>query len=105
MPAALAWLFIVSACSVWFNQTNSFGTLAGNIGDLTAVALNLSNYHFVNCYLGGHASPSCGNNGIYWSISLEEQFYFVFLLLVFMKKSWIALLNVDPKVTGYSESV
>ncbi|EHP41910.1 acyltransferase [Cupriavidus basilensis OR16] len=91
MPAALTWVGAVAVGSVWFNETGALGTLTGNLGDAVSILLNVSNIHFVNCILSGNASPWCGNNGIYWSISLEEQFYLLFPLLVLVRRRWVAI--------------
>jgi peptidoglycan/LPS O-acetylase OafA/YrhL len=91
-PSALLWLLIVCILSVTFNQTGIFTTLKANLLDLVSVATFVSNIHFVSCYTGAAVGKVCGNNGIYWSVSLEEQFYFIFPFLFFLKLRWVGWL-------------
>jgi peptidoglycan/LPS O-acetylase OafA/YrhL len=91
IPASWLWLAITIALSVAFNRSGIFGTTLGNIGDFLSVALNVANFHFTQCE-ANHALVWCGWNGVYWSISLEEQFYLIFPLLIFLPKRWLAIL-------------
>lgn len=97
MPAAVVWLLIVCGCSLWFNTTGIFGTLENNFTDLASVTFNLSNLHFADCISTGNPK-GCGHNGIYWSVSLEEQFYFAFPLLVLLRKRLIVVLALGVTV-------
>lgn len=92
-PSAMLWLMIVSVLSVTFNQTGIFGSLKANIFDGLSVAMFISNIHFASCYASTLGNKLCGSNGIYWSISLEEQFYFLFPFLFFLKLRWILWLG------------
>ncbi|MFL1551739.1 acyltransferase family protein [Pseudomonas sp. D47] len=89
MPSAMLWILIVCALSVTFNQTGIFTTLKANIFDGLSVAMFMSNIHFASCYLSTLGNKVCGSNGIYWSISLEEQFYFIFPFLFLLRLRWI----------------
>lgn len=93
LPSAMLWLFIVTVLSVTFNHTGIFGSLKANILDWLSVSTFVSNIHFVSCYTGAAAGKICGNNGIYWSVSLEEQFYFLFPFLFFLRLRWIGWLS------------
>lgn len=89
IPSAWAWLLVVAACSVYFNKSGIFVTLKANLFDALAVMLSLANFHFANCIAHTLGDRVCGNNGIYWSVSLEEQFYLLFPLLFFLRLRWI----------------
>ncbi|WP_448652501.1 acyltransferase family protein [Pseudomonas fluorescens] len=89
MPSAMLWILIICALSVTFNQTGIFTTLKANIFDGLSVAMFMSNIHFASCYLSTLGNKVCGSNGIYWSISLEEQFYFIFPFLFLLRLRWV----------------
>lgn len=89
MPSAMLWILIVCLLSITFNQTGIFTTLKANIFDGLSIAMFMSNIHFASCYLSTLGNKVCGSNGIYWSISLEEQFYFIFPFLFFLRLRWI----------------
>ncbi|WP_445177798.1 acyltransferase family protein [Pseudomonas sp. McL0111] len=71
LPTAWLWILIPLVFSIVFNQSNAFGSWFDNVRSFTAVATfsgNLANQY--NSLLG--PSPQ------YWSLALEEQFYFIF---------------------------
>lgn len=77
LPSAWLWILIPLVFSVAFNQSNAFGSWFDNIRSFTAVATfsaNLAKHYDLIA-----TSPQ------YWSLALEEQFYFVFpLFLLFV---------------------
>jgi len=82
IPSAWLWLLVVLLCTVVANRSLAFGYFWGNLADTIASVLYFQNFHFASCLaeIGLHV---CGNNGIYWSLSLEEQFY-LFCPLIFL---------------------
>lgn len=78
LPTAWLWILIPLVLSLVFNQSGVFGSWFDNLRSFTAVATfsgNLANQYGV----------LLGPNSVYWSLALEEQFYFVlpfFLLCV-----------------------
>ncbi|MCJ1879060.1 acyltransferase family protein [Pseudomonas nitroreducens] len=89
LPTAWLWVLIPLLLSLVFNQSGVFGSWFDNLRSFTAVATfsgNLANQY--NALLGPQA--------VYWSLALEEQFYFVlpfFLLCVtgFRWRVWVLL--------------
>jgi peptidoglycan/LPS O-acetylase OafA/YrhL len=92
-PTSWLWLLVVIALSDGFNTTWIFTTPAANIGDLWSVILNISNFHFSACLVDVTKS-TCGYNGQYWSLSLEEQFYLLFPALILIRRRWFIVLSV-----------
>ncbi|MFV3367052.1 acyltransferase family protein [Pseudomonas sp. NY15435] len=78
LPTAWLWILIPLALSVLFNRSGAFGSWFENLRSFAAVATFTGN--LANQYNG-----MLGPNAVYWSLALEEQFYFVlpfFLLCV-----------------------
>lgn len=77
IPAAWLWLFVMVVCSVIFNESGIFTTLKDNLNTVPPIVFYYAN--FVSLDFG--MIP----NTVYWSLSTEEQFYFLFpvFLIVF----------------------
>ncbi|WP_166216960.1 acyltransferase family protein [Pseudomonas atagonensis] len=95
LPTAWLWVLIPLVFSIVFNQSNAFQSWFDNLRSFTAVATfsgNLANQYGV----------LLGPNSVYWSLALEEQFYFIFplFLLLITSTRWrvivlIALIAVQ----------
>jgi len=73
LPTAWLWLTIIIVLSIVWNSGGSFKSVAGNIIDACAAILHVENIHKWHC---SHSVPDiCGVADVYWSLSLEEQFY------------------------------
>jgi peptidoglycan/LPS O-acetylase OafA/YrhL len=83
-PAAALWLLIPLLCAKFFNVTGGFGHLRANLPGSGAALLQMENFYFIVCKDQPTALLQCGKADIYWSLSLEEQFYLVFPFLLFL---------------------
>jgi peptidoglycan/LPS O-acetylase OafA/YrhL len=89
LPTAWLWVLIPLAFSIFFNQSNAFQSWFDNLRSFAAVATFTGN-------LANQYGVLLGPNSVYWSLALEEQFYFIFplFLLLITSTRWrvIALL-------------
>ncbi|MGP3790916.1 acyltransferase family protein [Pseudomonas sp. B392_1p] len=82
-PAAWLWLTIIIILTLTLNKSGSFGSFRAAYEGSIAAVLNIANIRFGNCY----GFFECGPTTVYWSLSLEEQFYIIMpiLILIFRK--------------------
>ncbi len=59
------------------------------VGDFLSIAFDVENFHYAYCTL--KTASLCGPNGVYWSISLEEQFYLLFPILFLLPRRYMVL--------------
>ena len=82
-PAALFWLLAVIAGSLF---SKSFGSVKASLEGAFAALFQIANFRFMSCF--GHYE--CGLNVVHWTLSLEQQFYFIFPFLVYFTKKKLA---------------
>ncbi|MEQ1723117.1 MAG: acyltransferase, partial [Pseudobdellovibrio sp.] len=87
LPAAWFWLMIYLLLTYYFNATGAFGNISENLQDAKAAILQYANIYGVSCW-GDGGQAQCGPNGIYWSLSLEEQFYILLPILVLVFRNY-----------------
>ena len=91
VPTLWVWIMLFLLGTLFFNDAGGFGALTPNLNDARAAVLNYSNAHIFLCVIG---KSSCGPNPVYWSLSLEEQFYLLLPLLLLLPVRFIQVLVV-----------
>lgn len=88
LPAAWFWLCIYLILTYFFNNLGAFGNFTQNLQDAKVAVLQYANIYGMSCW-GENANVQCGPNGIYWSLSLEEQFYVLLPLFVWIFREYL----------------
>jgi len=87
LPSAWLWVVIGLVCAIFFNRTGVFMDAEQNLKSALAIFSFTANI----AHMHGWLAP----NNVYWSLSLEEQFYVLlplFLLLITGRRTRIAAL-------------
>ncbi|MGL4564580.1 MAG: acyltransferase family protein, partial [Halioglobus sp.] len=74
LPSAWFWLALILLLSVVFNSTGAFGSFRANFEATIAGVLQVANFRFAAALGNFHYGASF----VYWTLSLEEQFYILF---------------------------
>ncbi len=85
-PAAWCWIAFSTVLSLSTISMSYAGTPATALASAATALTATSNFYWSNCIVGHRVGSSCMNpdfNGVFWSLSLEEQFYFLFAILAF----------------------
>lgn len=80
LPSAWLWLAIALALSLLFNRSGVFGPPEANVATTIAALANVENFRAAATF---GATPS-GTSFVYWSLSLEEQFYILLPIAAFL---------------------
>ena len=85
LPSSWIWLFIILGCSVFYNDSGVFGSFRTNFAATLAGIFNVANLRFAHVF-GNHFY---GASFVYWSLSLEEQFYLLFPFAILLFRRWL----------------
>ncbi|MDI2141125.1 MULTISPECIES: acyltransferase [unclassified Pseudomonas] len=78
LPSAWSWLALMLLACLFINRSGAFGTLSANLQATLAGVLQYANFRFADSFF----HYEYGSSFVYWSLSLEEQFYLLFPLLI-----------------------
>jgi peptidoglycan/LPS O-acetylase OafA/YrhL len=87
-PSAWFWLAAALPLCLLFNSSQAFGTLPGNWAMFVAGITNLANFHQAYIFYQPHRQPAAF---VQWSLSLEEQFYLLLPIAIFLCRRFLAL--------------
>lgn len=90
LPSAWLWLGLILLAAVAFNHSGAFGSIHANLMATLAGILNVANFRFADAFF----RYEYGASFVYWSLSLEEQFYLLLPLLVAVLRRRIDLLMI-----------
>ncbi|MFV3367053.1 acyltransferase family protein [Pseudomonas sp. NY15435] len=85
LPSAWFWLAVVLLAVVYFNRTGVFGTWGANLDATYAGVLQFANWRFAETFM----RSEYGASFVYWSLSLEEQFYILLPLIALLARRWL----------------
>lgn len=90
IPSAWLWLALILLASWQFNSSGVFGSVRTNLEATVYGVLNIANFRFADAF----GNYFYGGSFVYWSLSLEEQFYLLFPLLLYWTRPMIAALLI-----------
>lgn len=89
LPAALLWIVVSLAASATVGGHGVFPSLPAQANSALAALLQYFNEYWLTC----RAASTCGPLGAYWSLSLENQFYFILpIAAALFTRRWMPLL-------------
>lgn len=90
VPSAWLWLGLILLASFGWNRSAAFGSVHANLMATLAGMFDFANFRFADAFF----RYPYGASFVYWSLSLEEQFYLLLPLLVVLLRRRIDLLMV-----------
>lgn len=85
LPSAWLWLLLMLIASFIFREHGLFGSPRANLEATLAGVLNIANLRFLDTFM----RSEYGASFVYWSLSLEEQFYLLLPLVVLLVRRWL----------------
>lgn len=101
-PAAWLWLALILLAVLFLNESGAFGTFAANLDATVAGVFNFANIRFAQTFM----RSEYGASFVYWSLSLEEQFYLLFPLLILLFRRhllWLLLAVVLLQIVTHRQ--
>lgn len=86
-PSAWLWVVLPLLAGLMFKYTGTLRLNGKNLSDIAAILFHIKN---VQDYMCSQHGGICGDFHIYWSLSLEEQFYVLFPFVVLFSKKRLA---------------
>ena len=83
LPSAWLWLLLILLASIIFCESGVFKSPKVNLEAAVAGFLNIANLRLAENFSG------YGDSAVYWSLSLEQQFYLLFPLVVLLSRRWL----------------
>lgn len=90
LPSAWLWLALMLIAAATLNGSGVFGSVHTNFMAMLAGMLQVANFRFAIAF--GHFP--IGTSFVYWSLSLEEQFYVVLPLLMLLLRKRVGLIVI-----------
>lgn len=85
LPSAWLWLLLMLMGAIVFRDSGTFGDLRANLEATVAGFLHIANLRFLETFM----RSEYGASFVYWSLSLEEQFYLLLPLIVLLSRRWL----------------
>ncbi|MBC3346288.1 acyltransferase [Pseudomonas sp. SWRI196] len=85
LPSAWLWLLLMLLAALFFNRSGAFGSVQANVQATLAGFLQFANLRFADAFM----RYEYGASFVYWTLSLEEQFYLILPLLVFVSRRYL----------------
>ena len=85
LPAAWLWLALTLVIAALLNGTAMFPQFSTTLKDAAAGLFNYANFHWAACWVNQTFGKTCSGPAVlahYWTLSLEEQFYLVYPILL-----------------------
>lgn len=84
-PLAWSWLLFIMLATLFFNHSGAFGSVEVNWAGTVAAIMQIANFRVQDCMF----SYPCGETFVYWSLSLEEQFYIALPLFALLLRRYL----------------
>lgn len=85
LPSAWLWLALMLLACLFLNRSGAFGSVSANLQATLAGLLQYANFRFADSFF----HYEYGISFVYWSLSLEEQFYLLFPLLILLCRKYL----------------
>jgi peptidoglycan/LPS O-acetylase OafA/YrhL len=80
LPSAWLWLLLIMLATIFFNRSGAFGSVQANLAATVAGIAGFANFRFAECFM----RCEYGASFVWWSLSLEQQFYLLLPFAIFV---------------------